>query len=445
MSTDSSGGSGNNKDLFGRTEKLLAYDPSDPPVAPMDELSRRRVVNAAVDAVLAEKGARPADSRIRSRLILTASAAMIAAAVAVGVILLLGQDKSDETPALDHAHTAAVVQPGEKEAPEAPEPIEISTGASPMSEGSSIETTAHPLNVEASGRTKYALSANSRMRVTTATEELLECYLEFGEVTVDVNPEKTGPEVAIATPHGRVRVTGTKFVVKVYPHDTEVRVLRGTVDIEGNDSTSIEVKGGFVARMAGEKPRIVADSLAAAPVEKTVPEPAVSAPVVSASAIKPPPDVDSVPVYSIKTTTGVETEPSIPVEPEATDAMPVDTEDASDLLKKAQALRKERLWNDAADAYEEIIARFPSSPSADIALVSSAMIRLNHLNAPGRALRNLDTYLPALAWSPAITTGSPFPIQPNKLPKAAADVTFARQSPASITPQVVSTIRHRTG
>lgn len=63
------------------------------------------------------------------------------------------------------------------------------------------------------------------------------------------------------------------------------------------------------------------------------------------------------------------------------------------LLARARAARGRRAWADAAAAYERVIARYGSTPSAWTARVALGLLLLRHLGRPAPALRRFNEYL----------------------------------------------------
>ncbi|HEX3697872.1 MAG TPA: tetratricopeptide repeat protein [Polyangia bacterium] len=67
-------------------------------------------------------------------------------------------------------------------------------------------------------------------------------------------------------------------------------------------------------------------------------------------------------------------------EPEATGAY------ADDVLSLANQLRGQRRWRDAAITYQRVIATFPETDSAYVAMLARAELLLDHLDRPAEAL-----------------------------------------------------------
>jgi tetratricopeptide (TPR) repeat protein len=104
---------------------------------------------------------------------------------------------------------------------------------------------------------------------------------------------------------------------------------------------------------------------------------------------KPAPTPQSEAAPDVEPEAEEEAEPEAPLEPSiaplphrhhpsATDA---------DLLRAANALRKDRRWPEAERRYREVITRFPKSQSAYVAEVAAGSLRLEQLDDPTGALR----------------------------------------------------------
>lgn len=90
------------------------------------------------------------------------------------------------------------------------------------------------------------------------TERAPTITIARGEIFVDL-PQGTIRSFDVRTPTGNVRVTGTKFGVKVGPKKTNVQVTEGTVVVTGADGTQQAVTAGEAADLsAGGVPALVA-------------------------------------------------------------------------------------------------------------------------------------------------------------------------------------------
>ncbi|HYE98765.1 MAG TPA: FecR domain-containing protein, partial [Planctomycetota bacterium] len=77
--------------------------------------------------------------------------------------------------------------------------------------------------------------------------------LSSGEAAFDVTPGRD--PFVVATPHGRVRVTGTRFRVAAEKSGTEAAVLRGSVEFGANDQAVTLAAGEASAAAAGAAPK----------------------------------------------------------------------------------------------------------------------------------------------------------------------------------------------
>ena len=64
-----------------------------------------------------------------------------------------------------------------------------------------------------------------------------------------------------------------------------------------------------------------------------------------------------------------------------------------DLLEVARLLKEQKDFRGAAGAYDEIIAKFPASPEAKVAIVHLGFIHLDRLREPAKALGRFERYL----------------------------------------------------
>lgn len=103
--------------------------------------------------------------------------------------------------------------------------------------------------------------------------------------------------------------------------------------------------------------------------------------VVETQVVKVPPVAPAAPV-EISEEPAVEPAPA----PAPARARPVqDKSEPDDLLQRANRLRSEGLFQQAADTYAQVYERHPSSLSAYAARVAAASIQLEHLGRPQRA------------------------------------------------------------
>jgi len=434
-------------------ERLLRFDEGDPPVEPVDELSRRRDINAALDLAQAAGEPLVGNRAPASTRRLTALGAVAAAAVAAGVVLglAIGLDDGPDS-----------VAPGTGAVPSwepAALPIRVllASGdrgglAEALLDGEAIragrrlETAGGPAVLGVSSRAKIRVAASTRLVLERADSEECRLRLESGEVLASVTPGSRDPRVVVATADGVVSVTGTVFAVRADADGSTVEVFRGNVLVEGSGRKAAAVRAGHRARLAAPGTESIeqdheAEMLAVARAldlldasEMALIEvhssPAGASVSLDGKVLGETPIVlatragyrelelahegyapireqlvagrDGVVSRHFDLVRDPDQEPQEQSDrqsrPDPTLAHrgpdePADALSAVDLLAHAQTFRKSRNWAAAAQAYGELLSSFPGSPEARNARVSLGMIQLKHLGRPAEALVNFDAYL----------------------------------------------------
>ena len=213
-----------------------------------------------------------------------------------------------------------------------------------------------------------ALGQGGRATVRHPSDAEVEVYLSHGTLWSAVDPDVPHDRLTVVTDDGRVEVKGTVFYVSKEAHRSEVRVLRGKVQIRDQEGRRTLLPAGRKADVGALEDRpmdeadidagwsaVAAASLAPRPVMNTA-HPALRPVVKSNRTAKSPPS---------------ETE----------------------LLEEIRALRLDGNWQGTADKYETLIRIHRTSPAARAALISLGDLRLEKLHAPAAALDLFNRYL----------------------------------------------------
>lgn len=193
-----------------------------------------------------------------------------------------------------------------------------------------------------------ALAPRTRLEVIEQSREDLRLQLSRGRVQIEVRPGGERRWI-VESELGRVIVVGTRFSVEADDERLRVRVLHGAVRV-----MSPWIDEGVRVLTAGERVAIER----AAPVETT--------------------QADHVPAEPVPRRD--------PVERAETAAV----ESADELFEEADTLRRDGRVREAVDRLERIVARFPSSPDAALALFTLGRIYDDVLDDDARAITALE-------------------------------------------------------
>ncbi len=232
--------------------------------------------------------------------------------------------------------------------------------------------------------------------------------LQRGMVGMRVDPNRPDKhDVTVETPHGRVRVKGTVFTVRVDRDEANVEVFRGVVEFlpATPDETPLQVpagRGADLRRCAlfdlpspkAEALRRTLDAAAADryPARQALPNPSdqVTAP---SRAIGNPESVEvvheSTDPLSKERSMG-QLEAHLRAGSSAPPRRSPPTIDV--LIQDAQSCLIEQDWTCAASRYRDILRLYPTRREATAALVSLAKIELRRLHSPDKALEHYQTY-----------------------------------------------------
>jgi TolA-binding protein len=245
-----------------------------------------------------------------------------------------------------------------------------SPGSLPAS-GAVVESSDTPVSMQLRDGSRLELAAQTRLRVLRDQPAAVEVELADGRASFDVK-HVDNRAFSVRAGSVAVHVVGTKFdVVKVIRpegEEIEVSVTRGVVEVERADR-------GDVRRLtAGEKfsvwiPADKADK-EAAPSPTTTHSPEVPAPAPKAAPAHTPSPRAHAPAVVAK--------PAAVHDEEAEEA----PEDVRALFLRANVARRAGLMEDAADAYAEMLRRFPHDGRAAVSAFELGRIRMDALGDP---------------------------------------------------------------
>ena len=277
------------------------------------------------------------------------------------------------------------------------EPVVVRETASPVNRADAMSSSRSPsaIPVRVGGEPTLMLlpteiriltGRNTDLAMTRVDTALVEIQLRRGDIWASVDPERIGPRVQVATPHGRVSVTGTLFAVSVTDAEQRVSVLRGGVSVETAGKTA-RVHAGQAYLFGDEHPTALDAGSVATHTAKfaELERPVASSPVtlnLTSLALAPVEE-------GMREQQGTPIGETMPEKHPATPPKP--SIDA--LLEQAEKLRSARKWQAAARAYRTLIDTYPRSDEARLAQVAYGNIALNMLGRPKAALTAFNNYL----------------------------------------------------
>lgn len=241
-------------------------------------------------------------------------------------------------------------------------------------QGAALETATDALSVALEDGSQMELGARTRVEVRESSSRSIVVTLSKGRVDLSVVPNPNRRFVVSALGVD-VRVVGTRFSVELTPdrNQVEVRVREGTVEVAPPGSSGAERRlaagemWSFDARLAAADPALEPTS---AP--KPVLEP------------ETPPESPS-PAALPK------------LKPPSSDTLAPEDDSPAALLERANAARRAGEVQRAAQAYEELLSRYPGDPRSGLAafeLGRLRMDRLGNLRGAVQALRQAVTLAP---------------------------------------------------
>jgi len=408
------------------------------PAPPLDDLARRRFVDATL-ARLDEVEEDPAPVRKhRSPRWVLWSLVEVAALIALVLTAALwwppreaSQDMSSGAVAVAPAAYPAQVLLVGGAASESGQAVELDAM---LDDGSVLSVAGGLMAVGFGERATVLLDGNAEMAVRTSTQEQIELSQVAGTMHASVDPRHPLPSFAVDTWADRLVVVGTRFTVDVTEERVALTVYRGTVLVQGEDGESCEVIGGTTvivgtcepaaagaeAYRADQRLRetlslLQADSLATLHIRS---EPAGASVILDGHLLGQTPlrarvqaenrtlELQLAGYASMKELLDlpdgglVERHVElVPAEEEPTSGavakarQAASTGDPATALRHAQKLRSEGRMKDAAKAYQALIDTHCGSSEAQLAQVSLGTLFVQSLGRPEEALKRFDTYL----------------------------------------------------
>ncbi|MCP4604661.1 MAG: PEGA domain-containing protein [Proteobacteria bacterium] len=435
-------------------EMLLRKVDDDPHVESVDDLTRRRAVDAVLDKVDEPVNTESdllwnieRENRFWSKYrrlagvsAITAAAAMVVIGLAsVFVLAPNGPELETESTSPNPAKSSARVLLASSNCGT---PTDRLITGREVEEKESISVEDGQVVLGLAARAKIKLESDTRVRFDKLRSSKFDIFLEKGELFASVEPGDGQPDFIVSTPYGRAVMTGTIFSVRVSNEQVDVMVYRGSVRVEDSGVPSYSVRASQTARMGNTEtiPLTQANENAALDTTRTLDLLSNSASTVLEVRSTPPGAsvlidgevLGQTPVVAAARSGYRELELTLPgyasvreklelsrgdtitrVFELTSDSVDIPNEDvpktqekqkrskaraapgpnASEMLVQAQSLRGGRDWSGAAKAYKQIIRTFQASPEARTARVPLGVIQLNHLNQPARALKNFNAYL----------------------------------------------------
>jgi TolA-binding protein len=260
--------------------------------------------------------------------------------------------------------------------------------ARPLGSGAILESSDTPLTVQLRDGSSLELAAQTRLRVLRDQPSAVELEIGDGRANFDVKHVK-GRSFDVRAGVVSVHVVGTQFqVVKASRREgmeIQVAVKRGVVEVQRSD------RGGDTRRIAaGETWSVWVPAQPVAPLSALAPPPAAAA--VPASLDEPRPSPAHPPASPELTGLGEVAPLSEVAEPKvrasrvspAVSAQPAESRAQSvrELFLRANVARRAGRMQDAADAYAEVLKRFPRDSRAGVSAFELGRIRMDALGDP---------------------------------------------------------------
>lgn len=446
--------------LLEMADDLMELRPGEEHFAPMDDLSRYRLLEGVLDEVLEA----PEQSRRRNTRwawICAAAALLATVSGAIAVARLIASDKPEPQAPAPAGETIESLPGGS---------LLLAQGLIIVNDGEAIDLDPKlekgTTLATQQGRALLLLPTGirvmaeegTRLKIARLDTGAIDLGLERGRILASISPRSEGPTLSVSTARGRVVVTGTIFSVES-GSEAKVEVFRGSVRIEddGLDRRSVRASSyallgssetGKISEEREEQVKAVGGALDLLGGEDAASVSISSIPP-GASVIFGGVDLGRTPVaarlraghrdltilldgYS-PVRERMEVAPGIPLERTfelSTEAEPEDSpgaqliaasrdtspgtgptpagataRSAAELLREAQDLRAAKHWAAAARTFRRLLEDHPRSPEASAATISLANIEARHLGRPSAALALFEHYLegggplaPEAAW-----------------------------------------------
>lgn len=381
---------------------LMAFDGSDGPAFPQDDLHRRRWVNDIVEQVSAQgvlgvkqpkqKGFEPS----MYWRVFAAAVSFVAIAL-IGVFIWRIEWNEELAPSLPVVHS-------DFESSSSVGRVAMITGSvsaygtpifanHSLHAGEEIRTQSGNAAVHLAGGVVVYLDAQTAVTLTRPNIQPAQILLRKGRIVAAVDKSNNG-QVAftVATFNGRVDVTGTLFSMEAKQADVTVQVLKGTVLATDNSKHTKKVSGGHALVLGAHDVRPLAvEEVASLQEGKLLLAPFRASKIPLDEAIEPQQiPVEPTSVDRTATTSSAKVEPDVAVK-EQHSLAPVHNH--MSLMTIARQHRQAKDWDGAVKTYQLILQQSEDFTELGIALNALGDLLLEYKGQPLSALVYYDKYL----------------------------------------------------
>lgn len=412
------------------------------PTVPLDELTKRRFVSNIVNQANEEINSINVREKTRSRKtlwLLGAAAALLTIGVGLGLIIHNELASQSEIPKVAVSPTsqlhATILLTGKSNG----NPLILDNA---LAMGQQVSSGDNPMVLDIYSGIQVFVKPHSTVMVNSINHNQIELALTNGEVVASVRPRKTGPTFSVITSVAKMKVTGTVFSVSHDDDDTQLRVLRGSVEVHDSRGLRCAVMANQAAGLPQWKVRnttseelsmlwestkvldvVSSNDAVLMDINSQPPGAAVS---IDGRRVGQTPliakvrsghrlltlsldgyqqvneQIDAVVgasherMFVLSEGDSKESVEGTPSEVKSNLAASVSkhtAKSADELLAQAQEYRIKRQWRQAARAYEQLIRKYPASGESSAALVSLGKLELNKLGKARAALSRFNQYL----------------------------------------------------
>lgn len=350
-------------------------------LGPIDELSRRRIIDEAIfrrqmDA--AEET--PIRHRLRRPALVVGMglAGLAAAAAAVLILAVVGPRQESVESKSELAKIDRVAAPKnigvfkETRGKITQDGVPIEAGDVVNSNGS-IRANSGDAVLELQSGIRIWLQTDADLSVALTRDDSVQVELRRGTIWNEVNPDREDPSLRVVTSAGAVKVVGTVFRVRALGSTVDTDVLRGSVRIEPRNAAPFTVQTGYRAELStGERRALTI--LETRDYEQQLQE---------RSLLK---------YHQLPAETVREEREVTSLEPKAAKNGPPALSTGT-LLAQVRLLRREQDWVGVAHTYEKLIKRHWGSDAANASMVALGELRVDKLSDPAGGLGWFESYL----------------------------------------------------
>ena len=257
--------------MSGALEDLVRYhDPQDSPIAPLDDLTKRRRVDDVVDVALRDE--RPVFSLRRGhRAVRTwrMSAAGIVglAAVLVGVFLFVTRHEKDTKKAVQRPAVArllflsgVITGVDADGAIRSIDPHRAQRSGFSFAAGGYLHVGDGTVVITLPCAATILMTAGTVVRFDQLGRDHSTVFLEAGRLVASVTPQHKPDRLVVVTRQGRAAVKGTVFCVAKTRRRSSVSVLRGVVGVVDRAGHHSRVQSGQIIDMGGTSARRLSEA-----------------------------------------------------------------------------------------------------------------------------------------------------------------------------------------